>query len=123
MAVTVSVEFFSRRQNTNQGDDQFRIWCPRSEADKIAQHIPQLRGSIQANATWSQPVDVSWSNGQAPEKLSFGAYAGQSGEMSFTASRKTLLFNFAAKRHQAGTEGDAIGGTCTIDNGTIVAVV
>jgi hypothetical protein len=71
MAVVVNVQFFSRRQNTNQGDDQYRIWIPRGDADLIAQHVPPLKAALQADSTWSQRVDVSWNNGNSPNQMSF----------------------------------------------------
>lgn len=118
----VNVQFFSRRQNTNQGDDQYRLWFPRAEADRVAVHVPQLMSSLQQNTTWSERVDVTWINGSSPQKMAFAAYADQSGEMSFTASNKTKLFDFAADRHTRGTEGQAIDAAVTIDNGTVVSI-
>lgn len=121
-AVNLKVHFFSRRQNTNQGEDQYRLWLPRADADRIAQHIPTLKTCLQQNATWTERVDVSWKNGATPQQMSFGAYADQSGEMSFTASKKTKLFTFAETRHANQTEGQPIDATCTVDNGTVVAI-
>lgn len=121
-AVNVNVQFFSRRQNTNDGDDQYRLWLPRADADQIAQHIPQLETCLQQNATWTQRVDVSWNNGATPHKMSFGAYADQSGEMSLTASKKTKLFEFAEKRHTNKTEGQPIDATCVVDNGSVISI-
>lgn len=119
----VDVQFYSRRQNTNQGDDQYRVWLARGDADQIAHHVPHLKACLQANATWSERVAVSWNNGRVPFSLKFGAYANQAGEMSFTASRKTLLFSWAASRHTRGQEAVPVHGSCTIDDGVIKSLV
>jgi hypothetical protein len=54
--------------------------------------------------------------------MAFGAYADQSGEMSFTASKKTKLFDFAERRHNMGTESQPIDASCIVDGGTVIAV-
>jgi hypothetical protein len=121
-ATIVAIQFFSRRQNTNVGDDQYRLWLPREDAEKLAVFLPALDSCLKANETWSQRVHVSWLNGQAPDTMAFAAYKDQSGEMSFTASKKTLLFQFAEARHNKSQEDVPVSASCSIDNGSVQSI-
>lgn len=100
----IPMQFQTRRQNTNQGQDQYRVWCDRAVAASLAANVPDLAAAIAANETWTRRIVVSWKNGGSLQPMSIGAYQDQSGELSFTASKKTALFDFAADRHARGTE-------------------
>lgn len=91
----IQLTFSARRQNTNDGDDQFRIWASSSETWKLAQAIPELRTCLLADQNWTRKVAIRWENG-ASRRMVLAAYAGQAGELSFTASKATLLFDYAA---------------------------
>ncbi|NOU34913.1 MAG: hypothetical protein HOO96_44035 [Polyangiaceae bacterium] len=121
--VTVPIQMYSRRQNTNKGDAQYRIWFPRSDANVVARHIPALQLALASNKTWSTEIGISWRNGGVTEPFLLGAYANQSGEMSFTAPSGSKLFTFAAQRHHSAAEHVAIPGSCRIENGAIVSIV
>ena len=122
MSNTITLQFMTRRQNTNQGDDQCRVWAPREETEKLAQAIPQLASAITRDQTWTEPsVAIRWKNGSSTP-MTVGAYAGQSGELSFTASTKALLFNFALKRHENGREGEPFEGHCVVADSRLEAI-
>jgi hypothetical protein len=115
MSNNITLAFQTRRQNTNDSDDQFRIWAPREETNRLAAMIPELQNALDSNETWSEPnVAISWNNGTSPE-LTVGAYENQSGELSFTASKKCELFNFVACRHTEDRHEETFSGTCSVD--------
>jgi hypothetical protein len=89
MAARVPLSFSCRRQNTNMGDDQYRIWAPRPEAEKLAAHIPELAKALARNQTYSWRLSIRWKNGACPA-MAFGSYSDQSGELAFTASKSTF---------------------------------
>lgn len=97
MIKEIPLTFYTRRQNTNRGDDQYRIWASRDDTLRLAEHIPGLASSLSANRTHTWPVSIRWLNGACPP-LIVGAYSDQSGELSFTAFKATYLFDFAAQR-------------------------
>ena len=101
MAIRIPLSFFCRRQNTNIGDDQYRIWAPRSETEKLAVHIPELAKSLARNDTYSWRLSIRWKNGACPPMV-FGSYADHSGQLAFTASKATPLFDFVQSRLARG---------------------
>lgn len=110
MATTIQLEFMSRRQNSNDGDDQFRIWTTRANANLVAQHVPALQQYLNENRRWTRRVLIRWRNGKLPRKMTLGAYKDQAGELSFTAAKRTALFAFAKYRHNNGTENEPFVG-------------
>lgn len=114
VAPSVRVEFRTRRQNTNKGEAQFRIWITRTDSDKLAQHLPDLAIALRDNRKWKELATITWRNGHGNDKMTFAAYEDQAGETAFTASKRTPLFDFAARRQEAGTEDEPFIGTCHI---------
>lgn len=110
MISEIPLTFYSRRQNTNRGDDQYRIWAPREYANRLAEYIPGLAGSLSVNRTQTWPVSIRWLNGACPP-LVFGTYADQAGELSFTALKSTYLFDYAAQRFNANLGHKPLQGT------------
>lgn len=100
----IPLTFYTRRQNTNHGQDQYRIWAPRTEANRLAEVVPELKAALASGATYSWDVTVAWNNGSCAKKLAFGTYRDSSGELAFTASRETYLFEFA-RDHDAVIQG------------------
>ncbi|WP_434415189.1 hypothetical protein [Nannocystis pusilla] len=93
--IVVPLSFFTRRQNTGPGYSQYRIWAPRSEAERLAEFLPDLASALAADKTFTWPLTIVWNNGSCPKKMAFGTYHDQSGELAFTASKDTYLFDFA----------------------------
>lgn len=91
----IPLTFSTRRQNTNRGQDQFRIWAPRSEADRLAKFLPDLQAALASGTTCTWPVIITWNNGACPKKMDFGTYHDHAGQLAFTASKETYLFDFA----------------------------
>lgn len=90
----IPLTFHTRRQNTNIGQAQYRIWAPRSEANRLAQFLPRLQAALSSGTTYTWPLTVVWNNGACPDNLSFGTYHDLAGQLAFTALKKTYLFDF-----------------------------
>ena len=97
----IKLTFGARRQNTNLGDDQFRIWLTPTAAYTLAQHIPELLRCLATSTEWKRTVDVRWQNGRS-RPMVLAAYSGQGGEISFTASNQTRLFGYARNAWKQG---------------------
>ena len=97
--------FSTRRQNTNQGQDQFRIWAARAEAERLANFLPRLQAALASGATYTWPLTIVWNNGACPKKMAFGTYHDLAGQLAFTASKDTYLFDFARDQDDASIRG------------------